>query len=92
MSYRIKFTKAAQKEYNKLDRVIQERIDESFLNLIDHYNGKNVLCPDIKALTGKYSGFLRLRVGSYRVIFKIQSNAFVILVIHIAKRGDAYRR
>ncbi|OAA19057.1 addiction module toxin RelE [Kosmotoga sp. DU53] len=93
MSYRIEFTTAAQKEYNKLDRTVQKRIDKAFLNLIDYYNGsKNVPRPDVKILTGKYYGLLRLRVGDYRIIFKLQNNTFVILVIHIIKRGDAYKK
>lgn len=93
MSYRIEFTTAAQREYNKLDRTVQKRIDKAFLNLIGHYDvNKNVPRPDIKGLTGKYCGLLRLRVGDYRIIFKLQNNTFVILVIHIIKRGDAYKK
>jgi mRNA interferase RelE/StbE len=47
--------------------------------------------PDIKPLTGKYNGLLRLRVGSYRVIFQLKGGRFLVLVIQIVESGDAYR-
>ncbi len=47
--------------------------------------------PDVKSLSGKYYGLLRLRVGDYRVIFQVRGDEFVILVVQIIKRGDAYR-
>jgi len=32
-----------------------------------------------------------LRVGNYRIIFQLKGGQFVVLVIQIVKRGDAYR-
>jgi mRNA interferase RelE/StbE len=44
---------------------------------------------DIKPMTGQ-PGYFRLRVGSYRVLFKIENNN--IFVIHISPRGQAYTK
>ncbi|NLT46008.1 MAG: type II toxin-antitoxin system RelE/ParE family toxin [Thermotogaceae bacterium] len=46
---------------------------------------------DFRGLTGKYYGLLRLRVGDCRIIFKLQGDEFVIIVVEIVKRGEAYR-
>ena len=43
---------------------------------------------DIKAITGQRGGY-RLRVGGYRILFGIKSNA--IIVIDLAPRGNIYK-
>lgn len=35
---------------------------------------------------------LRLRVGDFRVVFSIEQEALLILMISIGNRGDVYRR
>jgi mRNA interferase RelE/StbE len=35
--------------------------------------------------------FLRLRVGAWRIIYSIQDDQLIVVVIEIAPRGDAYR-
>jgi len=44
---------------------------------------------DIKALSGEWDGFFRLRVGEFRVIFEITPEAIVI--IRLRHRSDVYR-
>lgn len=90
MSYQIDFTRASKRQHDKLDATIKNRIDKSFRQLVDYYDGKASKRPDVKSLSGKYNGLLRLRVDDYRVIFQLRGNQFVILVIQIIKRGDAY--
>ncbi|WP_328600441.1 type II toxin-antitoxin system RelE family toxin [Mesorhizobium xinjiangense] len=46
-----------------------------------------VLANNVKALKGK-PGYLRLRVGDWRVIFR--DDGAVVAVIRVAPRGDAY--
>ena len=53
--------------------------------------GKQVLAPDLKQLHGKYRGLLRLRTGSWRIIFKMEADRLVVLVFDVVKRGNAYR-
>lgn len=45
--------------------------------------------PNAKKLQGR-EGY-RLRVGEWRVIYEIQNEQLVILVLRIAPRGEAYR-
>jgi mRNA interferase RelE/StbE len=70
----------------------QERINTVLKRLVDYYNGLDVPPPDVKILKGKYQNLLRLRVGDMRVIFKIENDEFVILVIDVVSRGDAYKK
>lgn len=44
---------------------------------------------DVRALQGPLKGFLRLRVGDYRVVFREEAGALVIY--RVRSRRDAYR-
>ena len=91
MKYEIRLTKRAKKRLDKYGKDTQDRINHTFRNLIAHYSGENVPPPDLKVLQGKYNGLLRLRVGDLRVIFRMEADSMVILVIDIVPRGSAYK-
>ena len=42
-----------------------------------------------KLLSGSLQGYWRLRVGDYRVIYRIEQNRLVVLVIKVGMRRDA---
>jgi addiction module RelE/StbE family toxin len=44
-----------------------------------------------KALKG-YSDLLRIRVGSYRIVYRVEQEVLTILVIAVGHRKDVYRR
>ena len=46
---------------------------------------------DIRKLRGEWRGFLRMRVGDIRIIFKIDFNTKIIYIYHIHYRGKAYK-
>ncbi|OHA89779.1 MAG: hypothetical protein A3C70_00790 [Candidatus Zambryskibacteria bacterium RIFCSPHIGHO2_02_FULL_43_14] len=46
---------------------------------------------DIKRLSGKWDGYLRVRVGKNRIIFSINSEKQTVLVEVVDNRGSAYR-
>ncbi|MDX3115979.1 type II toxin-antitoxin system RelE/ParE family toxin [Streptomyces scabiei] len=45
---------------------------------------------DVKKLTGP-SGLYRLRVGSYRVAYRIDDGELVVLVVKVGDRRDVHR-
>ena len=45
--------------------------------------------PNAKKLQGR-EGY-RLRVGDWRVIYKIQSEQLLIMVLKVASRGEVYK-
>lgn len=74
----------AQKELDKLDHKIQERIVAALFRLANHPFKTN----NVKALVG---GGYRLRVGNYRVLYTLKHDLVVILVIKIGHRREVYR-
>ncbi|MGA2053356.1 MAG: type II toxin-antitoxin system RelE/ParE family toxin [Opitutales bacterium] len=46
--------------------------------------------PGGKAMTGLDKTW-RIRVGEYRVIYEVQDDRLVVLVIRVGHRGDVYR-
>lgn len=82
--YNIEFSKSAEKEFFKLERVIQERVVAVLERVsINPY-------PHIKKLVG--NPYFRLRVGDYRVILDIRDQKFIILVIEVGHRKNIYNR
>ncbi len=47
--------------------------------------------PRTKALQGREAGYLRIRVGNYRVVYAVQDAASVVLVVRVGHRGDVYQ-
>lgn len=46
---------------------------------------------DIKALKG-HEGLLRLRVGTYRIIYTVDNDELIVMVIDVGNRGQIYNR
>lgn len=42
-------------------------------------------------LKGQHRGLRRVRVGTYRVIYEVQDEMLIVLVVRVAHRRDAYR-
>ena len=45
----------------------------------------------IKALQGGQKGYLRLRVGDYRVIYRVEDDRLIVLVVAVGHRREVYR-
>ena len=44
------------------------------------------------ALKGDLRGLRRIRVGNHRVLYEVQEQALIVLVVRVADRREAYRR
>jgi len=86
MTWKIIFTKKAQKQINDLDVSIQSRIRASILE-------KLVVNPDyfLESLTGDLTGYYKLRVGDYRLICSKENNELTIIVIELGHRSGVYK-
>lgn len=78
----IEFTPLAEKQFLKLERLMQERIKNSL------ERAKTDPFIYFFKLTGK--DFYRMRVGDYRVIADIDQGRLFILVVKIGKRENVY--
>ena len=84
----IRYSKDALKFLSKLDKKSVERIREAI-------GGLTLVPPvgDIKSMQGYNDGTKRLRVGSWRVIYRVSTDGAVeiLFVIDIGNRGDIYK-
>lgn len=82
MNYNISIEKRAKKFIEKQPRDQQVRILSAIAQL--PYKG------DIKSLKGN-SGYFRLRVGDYRIIYKVEHNILTVIVTDAGNRGEIYK-
>jgi mRNA interferase RelE/StbE len=86
--YQLFYEKKAIGELAALDPVMQRRIKEKLAQLCQDPES---LRPQIKRLKGKeFTGLERLRVGSYRVIFRREEDRLIVLVLRIGHRKEIY--
>jgi len=85
--YALVFLTSAQKELKKLDIVVQKRIKEKLILLVEN---PDVLKNNIKPLKGEHQGLFRLRVNQYRVIFQIKDSELIITIIRVGHRKEIY--
>jgi len=84
--YRIVFTKQADRTLRKMSRNTARLIREKLDQLAQDPYARN---PNLTRLQGR-PGY-RLRVGDWRVIYELEDDRLVILVLKIAPRGEVYR-
>ena len=81
--YELVYSPTALKQLEKLERAIRERIIIALERLRIKPESR-----DIKKLMGM-PGY-RLRVGDYRVIFDLENDKLLILVLEIGHRRNIY--
>jgi mRNA interferase RelE/StbE len=85
MPYAIEFASSASREFKALDRAIQRRIATHIDEL-----AANPFPPGSKKLQGGTDQY-RIRIGDYRVIYRVDGKRVTILVLKIAHRREVYR-
>ena len=82
MKYELKIQKNAQKSLAKISEPFQTKIINKIYSLADdpYYNSKK--------LVGREA--YRIRVGNYRIIYEINNNKLIVLVVNIGHRKDIY--
>lgn len=78
----VSYTDRAVKDLESLPREDRRRV----LDAMDRFATSGV--GDVRALGGQWRGRFRLRVGTWRAIFRMEHD---IVVIHVLHRREAYR-
>ena len=85
MLYSIQFTPRAQRDFSALDRAIQQRLRRH----IDRLAG-NPFPIGAEKLHAE-APFDRIRVSDYRVIYQVEANEMLVIVVKIGHRREVYR-
>lgn len=83
--YTVELASSAARTLKKLDHPTRARIVAALGLLRD-----NPRPSSMKALVGR-PGDLRVRVGDYRIIYTIEDDKLIVLVLSIGHRRDVYR-
>lgn len=82
--YEIVIEQQAKKYLKKLPQEIRFRINNTICTL------SNTPRP-MGSVKLKGSNFYRIRVSDYRIIYEIQDNELILIIIFIGHRKDVYR-
>ena len=85
--YKVRLSSRALKDLKKLEKETQSKVIES-LEILKLNPFAEII--QYKKLKGR-NQLYRIRIGSYRVIYEIQGEILVIIVIRIGHRKDVYR-
>lgn len=82
--YNLLWDARIKKDLRGIDKTEQKRIITKCHEILttDPFIGK--------AMTGRYSGMYRLRIGDYRVIYSIYQESVTVRIAKIGHRKDIY--
>jgi mRNA interferase RelE/StbE len=83
--YRIEFAASAYRAFGKLDPQVRKRLEPHISALASEPRPLGV-----KMLAG-IDALFRIRVGAYRIVYQIQDDVLVVLVLKLGHRRDVYR-
>ncbi len=82
--YRVVLSRIAEKDLEKVDKKYKPHIFAALFDLRKNpYLGKK--------LKGKFRDCYSLRIGMYRIVYKIYKNKLHVLIIRIGSRQGVYR-
>jgi mRNA interferase RelE/StbE len=84
--YTIDFTPAAAREFRKLPRNVQAVLRPAIDALAEEPRPLGV-----KKLTDTEQGTYRIREGDYRIVYDIDDDVLLVLVVRVGNRRDVYR-
>ncbi len=85
-TYRIRFTDRAEKDLASITGVHRRRISRAILHL-----AHDPTPPASRAMKGRFKAFRRLRIGKYRVVYRIDAGDLFIFIIRLGSRQDIYK-
>ncbi len=84
--YQVILHRRAANFYDRLNEKQKNRLDKA----IDRLEDNPLYGKDIKKLRGKLKGKHRLKVGSFRVVYRVNKERNLVAVESIGPREDIY--
>jgi mRNA interferase RelE/StbE len=85
LSYRIEFVRSSAKAYSRLDPVLQRRVDRELSRL-----SETPRHPGVIRLQSD-DELYRVRSGDLRLLFCVEDQVLLVLIVKIGHRGSVYR-
>ncbi len=85
MAYTLIFKPGAKRQYDRLNANLKHRIAPHIDAL--EQDPRPLGCLKLRGDENVY----RIRVGDYRILYEVQDEVLLILVLKIAHRSDVYR-
>jgi mRNA interferase RelE/StbE len=86
MAYAVELSPAARRQLRKLDLPTIKRILRRIERLEKQPRPKTA-----KKLQGSLEQLYRVREGDYRIVYTIEDERLIVLVVRIGHRSDVYR-
>ncbi|WP_052316062.1 type II toxin-antitoxin system RelE family toxin [Desulfomonile tiedjei] len=86
MAYRILFVSRAERSFKRLSADVQDRIISQVNSLAENPRPAGAV-----KLTGS-DNLYRVRVGDYRIIYAVEDDLLVVLVVEVGHRREIYRK
>lgn len=85
--YTIDFAPRTERQLNLIPKEIRKLI----FDRIDKLK-TNPRPEGVESLQGKEKGFFRIRQGDYRIVYSIQDQKLLILIVRIVNRKEVYKK
>jgi mRNA interferase RelE/StbE len=85
VSYQVEITREALRALSKLDKPIRRRVQSAIDELQADPRPHGAIA--LQGLSGAY----RIRIGDYRVIYTINDDKLVVVVVDLGHRREIYR-
>ncbi len=85
MTYRLQAYSSVEADLAAIRQPDQAKVREAIRSLADQPRP-----PGVSKLAG-YADVYRIRIGNYRVAYKIRDHELIVLVVAAAERGSIYR-
>ena len=93
--YKLEFLNSAKKELKNIDKQNQlfiiNSLDDFIKNFNDDYEKSLMQKGIIKKLKGQKETMYRLKLRTYRIVYKKYKDRLVILVLNVTTREGAYK-
>jgi mRNA interferase RelE/StbE len=86
MAYAIEFSPTAQRQLRQLHQTNQKRVLRRIGRLEKQPRPRSA-----KKLQGSKEPLFRIREGDYRIVYTIEDERLIVLVIRIGHRSEVYR-
>ena len=85
MTYQVEFVRSAAKCYRQLDPVLQRRVVRELSRLSETPRHSGVIRLQSK------DELYRVRIGDLRLIFSVEDDILLVLIVKIGQWGSIYR-